>query len=92
MLAEDVWGAVVVRFEVEVPEETEDAAEEEVAVDDEAHDAELGTMTPFDSQSWSAKVMVSTEQSQTPALTIPCSTHCFGPEVSKFAKCSRINN
>lgn len=88
------------RFELEVPEEaggeaggeTEDAAEEEVAVDDEAHDAELGTMTPLVSQSWSAKVMVSTEQSQTPALTIPCSTHCFGPQVSRFAKCSRITD
>ena len=78
--------------EGEAEDAAEDAAEEEVAVDDEAHDATLGTVTPFVSQSWSAKVMVATEQSQTLALTIPCSTHCFGPEVSRFAKCSRITD
>lgn len=48
-------------MELEVTEEVEDNAGEVVGVDDEAHDATLGTVTPFVSQSWSAKVMVATE-------------------------------
>ena len=51
-----------------------DIIEEEVGlettegVDDEAHDATEGSVTPSDSQSWSAKLMVAVELSQTLAL------------------------
>lgn len=41
-----------------IEEEMELETTEEV--DDEAHDATEGSVTPFDLQSWSAKVMVAT--------------------------------
>ena len=41
--------------------ETGEAVEEDVGADVEAHDATLGTVTPFVLQSSSAKVMVATD-------------------------------
>jgi len=65
--------------------------EEDVEVDDEAHDATLGSVTPFALQRSSAKVIVaSIVRSWVFAVEIPCSTHRFGPEPNRFEKCSRI--
>jgi len=55
---EDVAVLVMETVALELAEEVE----EEVGPDDEAHDAELGSVTPFAAQSWSAKVMVATEK------------------------------
>ena len=61
---------VIVRVALERTDEdeVEEEVEDEVGADDEAHDTTLGTVTPLVEQSWSAKVIVATEHSQTLAL------------------------
>ena len=65
-VTEDIWEDVPEDVAVLVMEtvalELAEEVEEEVGPDDEAHDAELGSVTPFAAQSWSAKVMVATEK------------------------------